>query len=286
MNDDRSLERAARSWLEAGPTEAPDRAVEAALLQIETTSQERDLRIPWRLPRMTTPARVALLYLGRPGQSVVGVPATPSPQPISTPAPSAEVATPAPSPARSPVAAVVPSSDLVRFASTVYPYTISIPSNWKSRPAILPITPDEFPYPDNLAVDYFSASAPDQVSPALIVAAPVVTGGTTLETWVATIEKRQRDTGVARGWAQCTSPDTSSAIRFGSGAGRLLTWNACPAFVLWAATVHQDRAVHILWVDDQATDDPALQASEKALFERILATFDFTKTAPAGPSPS
>ena len=59
MNDDRSLERAARSWLEAGPTQAPDRAVEAALLQIETTSQERDLRIPWRLPKMTTPGRVA-----------------------------------------------------------------------------------------------------------------------------------------------------------------------------------------------------------------------------------
>ena len=59
MTDDRSLERAARSWLENGPTEAPDRAVEAALLRIETTPQERDLRIPWRLPKMTTPARVA-----------------------------------------------------------------------------------------------------------------------------------------------------------------------------------------------------------------------------------
>ena len=59
MTDDRSLERAARSWLEAGPTQAPDRAVEAALVRIETTPQERDLRIPWRLPKMTTPARVA-----------------------------------------------------------------------------------------------------------------------------------------------------------------------------------------------------------------------------------
>ena len=59
MTDDRSLERAARSWLEAGPTQAPDRAVEAALLRIETTPQERDLRIPWRLPMMTTPARLA-----------------------------------------------------------------------------------------------------------------------------------------------------------------------------------------------------------------------------------
>jgi Tol biopolymer transport system component len=87
MNDDRSLERAARSWLETGATQAPDRAVEAALLRIETTPQERDLRIPWRLPKMTTPARVAaaavigvlavggaFFYFGGPGQSSVGVP--------------------------------------------------------------------------------------------------------------------------------------------------------------------------------------------------------------------
>ncbi len=93
MTDDRSLERAARSWLENGPTEAPDRAVEAALLRIETTPQERDLRIPWRLPKMTTPARVAatavigvlvvggaFFMLGRPGQSGVG-----GPGPTSTP---------------------------------------------------------------------------------------------------------------------------------------------------------------------------------------------------------
>ena len=36
MTDDRSLERAARSWIEAGPTRAPERAVEAALSRIET----------------------------------------------------------------------------------------------------------------------------------------------------------------------------------------------------------------------------------------------------------
>ena len=59
MTDDRSLERAARSWLETGPTQAPDRVVEAALLRIETTTQERDLRIPWRFSEMTTPARLA-----------------------------------------------------------------------------------------------------------------------------------------------------------------------------------------------------------------------------------
>ena len=63
MTDDRSLERAARSFIEAGPTQAPDRAVEAALLRIETTPQERDLRIPWRFPSMTIPARVAAVAI-------------------------------------------------------------------------------------------------------------------------------------------------------------------------------------------------------------------------------
>jgi hypothetical protein len=111
MTDDRSLERAARSWLEAGPTEAPDRAVEAALLRIQTTPQERDLRIPWRLPKMTTPARVAtaavigvlavggaLFILGRPGQTGVGGPVptstpteSPTPIPSATPSPTGPV---------------------------------------------------------------------------------------------------------------------------------------------------------------------------------------------------
>jgi len=101
MTDDRSLERAARSWLENGPTQAPDRAIEAALLRIETTPQERDWPVPWRLPKMTTPARVAaaavigvlavgaaFLMLGRPGQTGVGGPGA-SPTATATPTPTA-----------------------------------------------------------------------------------------------------------------------------------------------------------------------------------------------------
>ena len=109
MTDDRSLERAARSWIEAGPTHAPDQAVEAALLLIETTPQERDLRIPWRLPKMFTPARLAMaavagvlllggvfFTLGRSNQPVVGEPA-----PSASPAPS-QSPSGAPSPGASP----------------------------------------------------------------------------------------------------------------------------------------------------------------------------------------
>ncbi len=110
MTDDRSLERAARSWLEVGPTQAPDRAVDAALLLIQTTSQERDLRIPWRLPKMTPTTRlataagigvlvvgVAFFAFGRSNSSVAGPGESPTPSPAPT-------ATPSPTPSASPAA--------------------------------------------------------------------------------------------------------------------------------------------------------------------------------------
>ena len=104
MTDDRSLERAARSWIDAGPTRAPDHAVEAALLRIQTTSQQRGLRVPWRHNTMPTFARVvaaaaigvlllggAFLFIGRPNQSSVG---PPSPPPSLAPTASPAAASP------------------------------------------------------------------------------------------------------------------------------------------------------------------------------------------------
>jgi len=96
MSDDRSIERSARAWLELGPTQAPDHAVEAALRTIDTTSQERDLRIPWRNFRMTTPLRlgaaavigvlaVSAALLLRPSRSDVGAPSQSPGAPSSTP---------------------------------------------------------------------------------------------------------------------------------------------------------------------------------------------------------
>lgn len=98
MTDDRSFERAARSWLEDGPTRAPERAIEAAFLEIQTTPQERDWHVPWRLPRMTTPARVAAaavigvlaiggaIYAVNPGGSSFGI-GGPGPSPTPSPSP-------------------------------------------------------------------------------------------------------------------------------------------------------------------------------------------------------
>jgi hypothetical protein len=110
MTDDRrSLERAARSWLEAGPTEAPDHAVEAALLRIQTTSQEWDWHVPRRNRSMTIMARlvaaaIALavvavggIFILRPGTQTVGSTSSPSLAATPSAAAAASLAPSAPS---------------------------------------------------------------------------------------------------------------------------------------------------------------------------------------------
>jgi hypothetical protein len=106
MSDDRTIERSARAWLELGPTQAPDHAVEAALRTIETTSQERDLRIPWRFPTVNPLTRIAVfvtiaivavgagMYLMRPDTSSVG----PQPSPSVTVVPSIALVPQSPAP--------------------------------------------------------------------------------------------------------------------------------------------------------------------------------------------
>ena len=108
MTDDRSIERAARSWIEQGPTTAPDHVVESALRRIQSTSQERDLRVPWRFPDMNNSLRIAVaavavvviallattLLPGGPGPGVGNQQPSPtaSPQAISSPSPSSSPA--------------------------------------------------------------------------------------------------------------------------------------------------------------------------------------------------
>jgi Tol biopolymer transport system component len=100
MSDDRTFERAMQAWLESGSDRTPPAAVDAVLLAVRTTPQERGMRAPWRTPDMNTPMRLAaafaavavlgvagLLYLNRgPG---VGVTATASPPAVVAPSPTA-----------------------------------------------------------------------------------------------------------------------------------------------------------------------------------------------------
>ena len=129
MTDDRSLERAARSWLEVGPTEAPPHAVDAALLRIQTTSQERDWNVPRRaismspFARLTAAATLGVLLVGgvllitRPGSGVGG----PSAPPSASVSPSAVAAVPS-----GPASPAIPALDST-FTSTTNAFTVGYP---------------------------------------------------------------------------------------------------------------------------------------------------------------
>ena len=59
MTTDRDFDRIAIAWLADGPEELSDRVLDAVVDEIHVTRQRHGLRLPWRFPSMTTPARVA-----------------------------------------------------------------------------------------------------------------------------------------------------------------------------------------------------------------------------------
>jgi hypothetical protein len=97
MSDDREFLRATTDWLEAGSDQTPPQAIDAVLLAIRTTRQERVLWSPWRTLDMALFARVAIgaaavlavalaaITLG-PLSNGPGAAPTPSPTPTPTPA--------------------------------------------------------------------------------------------------------------------------------------------------------------------------------------------------------
>jgi len=131
---DRALERAARSWIEEGPTRAPDRPVEAALAMVQTTKQERDLWVPWRLPNMKpflllAGAALAVVlavgaanYMLNPGSNV-GAPApTPTPLPSEAPSVAASASATAAGPTVFDTRTLADAFEL--------PMTVNLPEGW------------------------------------------------------------------------------------------------------------------------------------------------------------
>jgi len=139
-HNDRSLERAARTWLEEGPTRAPDRPVDAALAQIQTTRQEPRLALPWNLPTLNQPLRLA-------GAAIVAALAVGVALFALRPSPS--VGPPRPTAAPSPTAAASPKP-------TMKPYPTNPPVVLSSA---LPV-PSGDPLPANLIGRSFELDPP------------------------------------------------------------------------------------------------------------------------------
>lgn len=226
MTDDRSLERAARSFIEAGPTEAPDHTVEAALQTIRSTPQERDLRVPWRFIPMHGPARLlgaaaavaavavgAFLLLGRSSEHVG---TSPSPSRAS---PSAS-------------SAAVPDLDTT-FKSPLYGYTVRYPGDWQVLPATAVWKVDDYANFDRSLSDILGVGENFDGTSSLL--AP----GESFEQWYAKYDE-------PRAAGTCGAPARQEAITI-DGADGFIDLH-CPAQYL-EAVVQKDRRVYVftLW---------------------------------------
>ena len=152
MTDDRSIERAARTWLERGPNQAPERAVQAALLRIESTPQERDWHWPWsglRIDRRVgATVAIAVIAIALVGGSTL-LPAGPKLGPTAQPAPTASPSARAtPQSSASPSAGATPQSSALAspattglpaftrtFVSDRYGFSVRYPDRWQARRA-------------------------------------------------------------------------------------------------------------------------------------------------------
>ena len=138
MNDDLAFERATRDLMDEGSDRTPAATIDAVLLAVRTTPQERDLRIPWRTIRMSTPTRllaatVLIAVVGVAAINLFGSPAglgvASTPSPVSTP--SAPPTTPSPPAASS----AIDTATWVTYRSERYGFSIDHPANWEEIPA-------------------------------------------------------------------------------------------------------------------------------------------------------
>lgn len=137
MNRYRDFDELATEWLNDGPDWTPPHVIDAVLLAVRTTPQERDLRIPWRTLSMRKPLYVAAAIVVL---AVVGIAALsafaprfdvgsgPTPSPTFQP-------TQAPSPTATPGDSPIDTTSWTTYTSSEYGFTVGHPADWSVRPA-------------------------------------------------------------------------------------------------------------------------------------------------------
>jgi len=267
MTDDRSFERTARSWLETGPTEAPERVIDAAFVEIASTPQERDWHVPWRLPKMNPFAR-ALIGVAAVAVLVIGglrlLPATsgtiggvPTASPTTTPAASAAaVASP-----RFPLTGT--------FTSTLMGYSIKIADGWVAEPATIPwdTATDNGPP----GVDSITMTGTDS---SLGVASQPIPAGSTYEQFLVQFHKNTVP-GVPTG-CDGGDPSTWKSVQIGPETGVLQ--QLCNATIAFADV--GGRIYRFAWGSDTFNTNQHITEAE---FKDLLKTVTFAPTAAKSP---
>jgi hypothetical protein len=288
MNDDRTLERAARSWLEAGPTEAPDHAVEAALLRIQTTHQERDVRVPWRArsmfgisSRLLVAAAVAIavavggaLLLKPGGNSSVGGPSPAPSASNTTSAASSPTVRPSPSSpsAPTPTPTLVSVGPLTQIhTADLYRYAIRFPADWQLKAGTGDGVADTVPSDLSLGRDDMYSDTANGSGHGLMVTSAPLGAKRDLAGWSALVTHQVGTKfGAYLKLAACDQP-TRTLVLDGEPANEVDF--QCPGGTwLWVTAIHGGRAYQVAWLDDGGFEVETL----RPLLDRFLATFTFT----------
>jgi hypothetical protein len=210
MNDDRAFERAIQELLDDGSDRTPADTIDAVLLAVRTTPQERDLRIPWRTVAMSNPLRlvaaialvavagVAAFNMFGPSRGVGGAS---SPPPTATP--TATPSAPAPTASSQPSPYAFDASTWPIYTSKRYGFIIGHPADWTVTPATSTwrFPADAMLHEGSSAMELFVSADGSIAASAWSVA---VKPGTTLDSWI------QAYCLVAETNSQCTALQNST----------------------------------------------------------------------------
>jgi len=282
MSDDRRLDRAARSWLESGPTRAPDHAIKSALLEIQSTPQERDWHVPRRTPTMNLRNAIAVVAvvavvalgaatLGRLGStsSVIGTLPSPSLTPTLSAAPTS---TGSQTPTATPAPSFVPVGALTQaYASDMYRYRVRFPATWKLTVGEYPGLPDDVPADLGLLRNDFYGDTVGNGHGLMVTSAPVGVTRKDLAAWTALVDSQvRRKFGTYLGIGACLQ-STRALVLDGEPANEI-DYICRDHDWLWVTAKHAGRDYQVAWLDDGGFSSDSL----RPLLDKFLKTFAFT----------
>lgn len=184
---DRLFEHAVRDWLEDGSDRTPPAAIDAVLLAVKTTPQERDLRIPRRFSQMPFSIRLAaaiaiVAVIGVGALTFFRGPSFGPPRPTAVPSPSSTLL---PTAAPFSTLGVLDPPSFRTFTSPLYGFTIGHPEEFTQEAATRPWTfeDDAAEFLALEAEDSFIAG-PDGAQVRVSAWSLSVEPGTTIDAWI------------------------------------------------------------------------------------------------------
>jgi hypothetical protein len=139
------------------------------------------------------------------------------------------------------------------YTSALYGYSIKYPVTFSPTAATTKLEGAAVPSIDGGGVDLLSGS-----TAVVVMAAPDLEPGTTLERWTA-------DT--ATGF--CGPASATEGVRAGGLDATMSTFDSCKGlFTLWVTAVGQGRGYHVIWTNHRGS-----APADRDLFAKMLATF-------------